>query len=295
MPTTTLTTAAGLEFTVDVAGPADGEPVLFLHGFPQSRYAWRRQIEALAGTGYRCVAPDQRGYSPGARPAGTEAYALSLLARDALDLMDTLGAERFHLVGHDWGGRIAWYLAAIAPDRVRSLAVFSRPHPAAFAEALERDPEQPARSGHHKRLLQPDAAQSMRADDFAALRESYRRHGVPEDSVRAYLDTLRPPGALEAAIEWYRASAQWTMERDLLSPRIPVLYAWGNEDHTVGRFAAEATARHVKGRYTFVEIDGGGHFITDQRPEEVSALLLAHLRAPAASTDAVSPPRGGSA
>jgi pimeloyl-ACP methyl ester carboxylesterase len=131
-----------LTFDVDIAGPEDGPPVLLLHGFPETRHMWRLQLEALAAKGYRAIAPDQRGYSAGARPPATEAYATQHLVADALGLMDALGAPRFHLVGHDWGGQIAWLVAAGHAGRVRTLSVFSRPHPAAFVRAMAEDAAQ---------------------------------------------------------------------------------------------------------------------------------------------------------
>src|SRR5262249_19677572 len=122
------------DFTVEAAG-ASGPAVLLLHGFPQNRHMWRHQLRALAAAGFRAVAPDQRGYSAGARPGGAEAYATDLLIADALALMDAWEAPRFHLVGHDWGGQLAWLIAASHPDRIETLTVLSRPHPAAFARA----------------------------------------------------------------------------------------------------------------------------------------------------------------
>ena len=155
-----------LQFEVDRCGPADGPAVLLLHGFPQSRWAFRRQLPALAAAGFHAVAPSQRGYSAGARPAGTEHYAADRIVDDALALMDRLQTGRFHLVGHDWGGQIAWMLAARAPQRLLSLTVLSRPHPAAFARAFVADPDQPGRSRHHKALLEAGAPTAMRNHDF---------------------------------------------------------------------------------------------------------------------------------
>ncbi|MGH9182018.1 MAG: alpha/beta fold hydrolase, partial [Acidimicrobiales bacterium] len=125
-----------LVFDALAAGPDDGPLVLLLHGFPQSSGEWRSQLAALAGQGYRAVAPDQRGYSPGARPDGVDAYRMPLLVGDVLAMADELGAGRFHLVGHDWGAAVAWYTAAAHPDRLLSLTAVSVPHPMAFAKAL---------------------------------------------------------------------------------------------------------------------------------------------------------------
>ncbi|MFT4100888.1 MAG: alpha/beta hydrolase [Burkholderiaceae bacterium] len=268
-----------LTFDVDVEGPDDGTPVLLLHGFPQCRHAWRETLAALAGAGLRGIAPDQRGYSPGARPLGTGHYLAERIVDDALGLADALGADRFHLVGHDWGGQIAWMTAARAPQRIRSLTVLSRPHPAAFAWAMRNDPEQAARSGHHQRLLDPAAPAAIRQDRMAGLRARLAEQGVPASAIDAYCTTLEPPGALEAAIEWYRASAQAMREPGFPVIGAPTLYVWGSADSTVGRMAAEATARFVDGPYRFIEVPGAGHFLTDDSASVVDDALLAHLAA----------------
>jgi pimeloyl-ACP methyl ester carboxylesterase len=271
--------ANGLSFTVDLAGPPCGPAVLMLHGFPQSRVAWRSQAAALAAAGFRTVAPDQRGYSPGARPAGIEPYAAGNVVADALALMDALGHARFDLVGHDWGGQIAWLTSAAAPERIASLAVLSRPHPAAFARALERDPEQSKRSGHHRAFQDEAATEAIRADDFAGFRRMFAAQGVPAATAQAYIDTLSPPGALEAAIAWYRAGGAGSLRaRDVPPGVMRTLYVWGDADATVGRAAAEATADFVTGPYRFEVIAGAGHFLTDQVPDTVTRLLLKHLQ-----------------
>ena len=271
--------AAGLNFTVDTAGPSDGAAVLLLHGFPQSRYAWRHQLPALAQAGFRAYAPDQRGYSAGARPGGSEAYTLDHLCGDALGLMDAMGANRFYLVGHDWGGHLAWTVALRAPQRVISLAVLSRPHPAAFAESFEKDAQQAARSGHHASLLLPGVAQHFRDSGFAAFRKMLAEQRVPEDAIVSYLATLAQPGAIEAAIDWYRAGASTFRNATAAKVIVPTLYLWGSADATVGRYAAQATTRFVGAPFRFVEIAGAGHFLTDERPDTVTSYLLEHLAA----------------
>ena len=165
---TAITTSAGT-FVADEAGPADGPLVLLLHGFPQSRHTWRDCVPALGAAGFHAVAPDQRGYTPGVRPPEVDAYGVDRLVADVLDLADVLGADRFHLVGHDWGGQVAWLTAARHPDRLLSLTVLSRPHPAAFARSFALDPEQSERSKHH-RAMTPELTDRWWADDRAALR-----------------------------------------------------------------------------------------------------------------------------
>ena len=268
-------TVGGLGFTVDTAGPDSGAPVLMLHGFPQTRHMWRHQVRALAAAGFHALAPDQRGYSRGARPAEVEAYATDRLTGDALDLIDACGARRFHLVGHDWGGQLAWLIAAAHPHRVATLTVLSRPHPAAFVRALAEDPEQAKRSQHHKGFREPDAIARLRQDDFKSLRKGLEREGIAAADAEVYLRTLAEDGALESAINWYRASV---IAAAIPPVSMPTLYIWGTADASVGRRAAELTAEFVRGPYKFVELDGGGHFIVDQFPDRIAELLIEHLR-----------------
>ena len=270
----------GLSFTVDVAGPTAGEAVLLLHGFPETRHMWRHQVAALAAAGYRAIAPDQRGYSRGARPADEAAYASELIVGDALALMDALGHARFHLVGHDWGGQIAWLIAAGHAARLSSLTILSRPHPAAFARAMKEDAAQAERSRHHRAFRAADAIQRMRASGLKFLREALLAQGVPASDADVYVAQLMEPGAIEGAMSWYRAGG---LAGDAVSAvDVPTLYVWGREDATVGRMAAELTRDYVRGPYRFVAMDGAGHFLVDQFPDAVSALLLEHLRAHAA-------------
>lgn len=272
--------ANGLAFTADIAGPPSGERVLLLHGFPQTRHAWRAELAALGEAGYLACAPDQRGVSSGARPREIDAYRTECLLADALGIADAIGAERFHLVGHDWGGQLAWLLAAGHPARIRTLTVLSRPHPRAFAAAFARDPDQPKRSGHHRAFQRAEATDELLADDAARLRSVLAAQGVPRTDVEAYLSTLGERAALDAAIHWYRAAGRSGLAaKDVPSVRVPTLYVWGCEDATVGRDAAEATAECVEGEYRFVEVPGTGHFITDQSPEVVPPLVLEHLAA----------------
>ena len=272
---TEIITVGEFRFTVDTAGPVSGAPVLMLHGFPQTRYMWRHQVRAVAAAGFHALAPDQRGYSRGARPAEVEAYATDRLTGDALDLIDACGARRFHLVGHDWGGQLAWLIAAAHPHRVATLTVLSRPHPAAFVRALAEDPEQAKRSQHHKGFREPDAISRLRQDDFKSLRKGLEREGIAAADAEVYLRTLAEDGALESAINWYRASV---IAAAIPPVSMPTLYIWGTADASVGRRAAELTAEFVRGPYKFVELDGGGHFIVDQFPDRIAQLLIEHLR-----------------
>lgn len=278
--TTAEIAANGFRFTADLAGDQRAPLVLLLHGFPQTRYTWRHQLPALAAAGFRALAPDQRGYSPGARPSGVEHYGVDALLADALALADTQAAARFHLVGHDWGGQLAWLLAARHPERVRTLTVLSRPHPAAFARALESDPKQSERSKHHRAFQDPKTAELLIADGAKRLRRMLRDHGVPEADAAAYAAPLATHDAIDAALNWYRAAFRGSSGLaigDTPAVRVPTLFVWGDADLTVGRIAAETTREYVTGSYRFVVVPGAGHFITDQAAETVTMELLAHL------------------
>ena len=284
----------GFVFDAEIAGPADGPLVLLLHGYPQNRHTWRAQLPALAAAGFRCVAPDQRGYSPGARPdpAGLALYAIDELVADALDVVDAVRpAARFHLVGHDWGGALAWLTAARHPERVLSLAVLSRPHPSAFRRAIQEDASgQRHRSRHHRAFLDPATGPKLLEEDGRRLREVLAAQGVPADAVALYLSTLLDPQAIEAALAWYRAAGSGVGQSPAPPPaldRIPTrtLYIWGDADATVSPEAARWTAEFVAGPYRFEVLPGVGHFATDQAPERVSALLLEHLHSAAAPAD----------
>jgi len=276
--TTPLTTTQGT-FVADVAGAENAPTVLLLHGFPQSRYTWRSIVPALAAAGLRAVAPDQRGYTPGVRPEEVDAYSSARLVADIVDMLDALEVEQAHLVGHDWGGQVAWLTAARHHERIRTLTVLSRAHPAAFARSFELDAAQRDRSRHHQRMT-ASVAERLWSDDCAVLRTMLVDGGVPTADADAYVATFAERPALEAAMNWYRAAAQDGGLGAAATPavEVPTLYLWGTADSTVGRVAAELTREHVTGPYRFVEIEGAGHFLTDDGAGAiVERELVAHV------------------
>jgi pimeloyl-ACP methyl ester carboxylesterase len=277
-----ITIAPGLTFDALTAGEPDAPLVLLLHGFAESMHCWQAQVAALGAAGCRAVAPSQRGYSPRARPdpGDTANYHIDRLMDDAMAIVAAGGyqGKRFHLVGHDWGGSIAWSLADRAPERIASLTVLSRPHPNAFNRALQMpDGEQAQRSRHHRWFLEPDAADKVLADDVRWLRERLAANGVPPDAIEKHLSVLGNKEAMEAALAWYRARGAI---RGPLGPiKVPTLYIWGDADDTVGPVAAEGTVDFVTAPYRFEIFPGVGHFAADQMPGRVSELLLEHVRA----------------
>jgi pimeloyl-ACP methyl ester carboxylesterase len=275
-----ITISPALTFDALVDGEPGAPLVLLLHGFAESMHCWRTQVEALAAAGYRVVAPSQRGYSVGARPdTGDMAnYHIHRLMDDAMAIVAAAGygEARFHLVGHDWGGSIAWAIADRFQPRLASLTILSRPHPNAFNRALQMpDGDQAHRSRHHTAFLEPGAADVVLADDAKWLRERLAAGGVPAAAIERHLAVLGNKDAMDAALAWYRARGAI---RGPLGPiRVPTLYIWGDADDTVGRTAAEGTEDFIAAPYRFEILPGIGHFAADQAPERVSELLLQHV------------------
>lgn len=267
-----------LTFDARATGPADGDVVLLLHGFPQTSHAWRHQLDALGADGYRAVAPDQRGYSPGARPVEVAAYHPERLVEDVIGIADALGAPRFHIVGHDFGGLVAWHTAARHPERLVTLTSVSTPHPHAMARSILEGGEQAEKSSYMLFFQSPEAEAFFLDNDAAGLRGLYESTGLSETD--EYVRVLGERAAMTAALNWYRA-----LDRDVIArmgPIItPTLYVWSTEDQALGREAAEATAAQVDGPYRFEVLERVGHFIPEEVPDRLSALLLEHLRATA--------------
>jgi pimeloyl-ACP methyl ester carboxylesterase len=264
-----------LVFDARADGPDDGELVLLLHGFPQTSFSWRNQLGALSAAGYRAVAPDQRGYSPGARPTDVGEYRVERLVGDVLGFADALGVERFHLVGHDWGGAVAWQVAGRHPERLRTLTSLSTPHPAAFRRSIQ-DGEQRDKSSYMLFFRSPEAEPFFLDNDAAGLRALYTASGLADDAVEEYVRVLTQPGAMSAALNWYRAADPGLVEG--LGPiTTPTMYVWSTYDPALGREAAEGTAAHVEGPYRFEVLEGVGHWIAEETPDALNTLLLDHL------------------
>jgi pimeloyl-ACP methyl ester carboxylesterase len=265
-----------LTFDVRVDGPEDGQPVLLLHGFPETSLSWAAVTPKLTAAGLRTYAPDQLGYSPGARPDEVAAYSTPSLAQVTADLMTALGVDRADVVGHDWGANVAWALAAWHPDRVRSLTAVSVPHPAAYTVAYRTDPEQKERSGYIRLFWQAGKAEDvLLADDSRRLRRMLSGgegdSGVPAEAIDEYVAVLSAPGALTAALNWYRAMSS----KDRVDPvGVPTTYVWSDGDVAIGRTAAEACANYVTGDYAFVELPGITHWIPEQAPDQLAAAIL---------------------
>jgi pimeloyl-ACP methyl ester carboxylesterase len=249
---------------------------IVLHGFPQDRRCWDRVTPALAADGYRVLAPDLRGYSPGARPAGRSAYRTSQLASDVLALAGAAGAERFHLAGHDWGAALAWYVAGRHPGRVISLAALSVPHPQAFASALLSS-HQAARSWYMAACQLPWLPERMLGRRGGqGLRDILVRTGLDPASADRYAARAGDPAALRGPLNWYRAMP-FSLREPAGPVRVRTMFIWGNRDRFVSRAAAELCGRYVTGPYRFIELDGASHWLPEQAADQVAALLAEHF------------------
>jgi len=268
------------EFRARMAGMDNKGPALILlHGFPASSASWVPLIPSLAKAGYRVIAYDQRGYSPGARPFGKDAYKINKLSRDIFDIADTLGIEKFHLAGHDWGAGVGWYTAMNAPDRLLSWAALSIPHFGSFLKSANEDPEQSKRSGYFKFLKTPVYSEFlMTINRQKAVRGMYSQ--LPEEIRDEYLAILSEPMALTSALNWYRAIDIEGVSENLSLQKpvtVPTLFIWGTKDGVVAESSVARARKLMPTSYKELAFDAG-HGITQEIPELLVPALLEFLR-----------------
>jgi len=266
--------AGGYTYRARVAGLGGVRGnLILLHGFPQSSAMWIPLIDAAGASGYQVVAFDQRGYSPGARPAATDAYRIDRLAADVLAVADAMGFDRFHLVGHDWGAAVGWYLVATQPERISTWTALSIPHITAFAAAMAADPEQRQRSAYVRLFRMPWLPERLLTfNRLNLLRSMYAGH--PPQAVAEYLALFAEPGAMGAALNWYRAAGSCTLDHPGVSR--PVLFIWGNEDPAVGRVAVEGQRKYLPDDHREIELDAG-HWLMASRADLVVPAVLAFV------------------
>jgi len=256
-----------------VAGPDDGEPVVLLHGFPECWYAWHDLIGPLAAAGYRVVAPDQRGYNRSDKPNPVSAYRVDALAGDVSGLLDAIGADDAHIVGHDWGALVAWWLALHDPDRVRSLSALNVPHPTVLRRALVTDPRQLLRSWYGVVFQLPWVPEALaRRDDWrvavASMANTSRPGAFSAADFDRYLRAWRVAGAFRSMLHWYRAAVRTDTRprRSRVAP--PTLVLWGAEDTFLRRrLAAKSESYCDRGR--LVVWDDATHWLHHEHPGRV--------------------------
>jgi pimeloyl-ACP methyl ester carboxylesterase len=271
----------GVTLNVAVAGPSAGHLVILLHGFPEHWYAWHKQISALAERGYWVWAPDQRGYHTSDKPQGLAAYRIDVLARDVAGLVAAAGRESASVVGHDWGGAVAWRVAQDFPERVARLVTVNGPHPAAMRRALRSSPRQLMRSWYMFFFQLPGAERILLANGAARLVRGLRRTSLPgtfDDAlVAVYRRAWEQPGAMRAMLDWYKATfrerAPRARQRRVTAPTLVV---HGARDAFIGLEVARSSVNRCDdGR--LVIIDEATHWIHLEDPERVNAELLSFL------------------
>jgi pimeloyl-ACP methyl ester carboxylesterase len=270
-------TRGSFVFDVNDSGPSDGDVVVLLHGYPETRASWDKVTPMLTDAGLRVLAPDQRGYSPGARPRRRRDYRIGELAADIVALIDASGASKAHVVGHDWGGAVAWALATRHPDRVKTVTSLCTPHGAALLKSFVTS-NQLLHSWYMLFFQLPMLPElGWRPSGEKTLRRTLRRSGAGDDAIDRFIAKMREPGAARGAINWYRALP--LSGRVDAKVTVPTLYVYPTGDMFLGRKAADLTADYVSAPYRFEVIDGESHWLPDNAPDLVAKLVLEHIGA----------------
>jgi len=277
--------ANGIRFRAMVDGPPQADMFILLHGFPEGAESWSRQVDSLAKTGSLAVAPDLRGYGLTDAPEGTDSYAIGHLVDDVAALIKAFGRASAHVAGHDWGAVIAWFFAARHPEMTKTLTVLSVGHPAALAAAAREDQDQRERSRYIDLfLMEGKAEQVLAADDYRRLRSMYaigpNPEAVPRSVIEHFTRSLARPGRLTAALNYCGANMSagaeaWAQMANIGPIKPSTVLLWGDQDPALGRRGAETTSGHVEGDYRLEVLEGAGHWLQFERPDEVSRALAA--------------------
>ncbi|MDP9636285.1 alpha/beta hydrolase [Rhodococcus sp. 06-221-2] len=264
----------GLEFDVLDQGPLDGPIVLLLHGFPERAASWSAVMNELNEAGFRTIAPDQRGYSPGARPKRRRDYRVGALVDDVVALIDEIGAP-VHVVGHDWGAMIAWVTAGRRPDLVSSLTAFSVPHPGSFMTALLTS-RQILHSWYFAFFQLPVLPEKWMTRPGQRAEKWYEKSGMNADDLERTRTDVVDYGALPFAVTWYRGLPFSNPGIGRLRITVPTSMVWSDGDTFIGRSAIERAQQYVDARYTLTVLAGVTHWIPTQAPTEAAQAIIAN-------------------
>ena len=271
----------GVTLHVVLAGPANGKPLVFLHGFPEFWFAWRRQIDHFASSGYRVIIPDQRGYNLTDKPAGIASYSLDLLAKDVVGILDSMTTSKAFVVGHDWGACVTWYLAARYSHRVSRTAMLSVPHPRVFIRNLIMNPAQLRRSWYVFFFQLPWLPEFvLRRRDWAplvrVLRDTSPRGVFSEAELEQYKQSWARKGALTGMLNWYRAAllrpSKVSLDPKASRVTVPVLLIWGRKDQFVGEAMARESLHYCDNGHVEI-VETASHWIQHEQPAKVNMLL----------------------
>lgn len=265
----------GLTFDVLDEGPLDGIPTVLLHGFPERGNAWRLVVPHLHAAGLRTFAPDQRGYSPGARPTRRRDYRTRRLVGDLAALVDRVGRP-VHLVGHDWGALVAWAAAGLRPDLFRTLTAVSVAHPAAFVEACFSS-NQLVKSRYMAFFQLPWLPERLAREPGGYFDTSLRRGGMTREDVARFRTEIVEYGALTTALHWYRAIPFVDPGATGRKVTVPTTYVWSDHDVALVRRGAERTERWVDAPYELVVLEGVSHWIPTHAPDACAAAILGRV------------------
>ncbi|MFC1579133.1 alpha/beta fold hydrolase [Pseudomonadota bacterium] len=263
----------GLKLHLTFAGPEEGEPVLLIHGFPDTHQVWRHQIPVLAEAGYRVIAPDLRGFGASDAPLEKGTYHRSKVVGDLLGILDVLGIEKVKLIGHDWGGAVTWAFVLAYPQRVERFVPMAVGHPQAYprgglAQKLK---------GYYVPILASPAGESLlKLGNWRVF--EWLMHYPPE--VDNWKKQLRRPGRLKSAISLYRDNLDLVMPKKYPRAAVPVMGIWSSRDHALARCQMVASGDYVDGPWRYEEVADAGHWLMLEKPDETNRLLLDYLSDP---------------
>jgi pimeloyl-ACP methyl ester carboxylesterase len=267
--------ANGMTFRCRVCGMENsGEPVILMHGFPETSHMWEKMLVLLATQGYRCLAPDLRGYSSGARPQDVASYSIDKIASDIIALADAVGFEKFQLIGHDWGAGCGWTIVQLYPDRVNSWSALSIPHMAAFNQAKKTDKEQKSKSWYMTLFQLPLIPEQLFGTIVAVSPAKFWNHSSPAE-VADYVAVFKEFAGRKAIINWYRANKELPIVYGDVT--IPTILIWGNQDIAVAKAGVDMTEKYLKGEHQIIELNAG-HTLIQEEFEKVSQEILNHIQ-----------------
>jgi pimeloyl-ACP methyl ester carboxylesterase len=271
----------GIALHVVFAGPASGKLLVFLHGFPEFWFAWRRQIDHFVSSGYRVILPDQRGYNLSEKPAGIPSYSIDVLAKDVVGVLDNVAGSKTFVVGHDWGAAVAWYLAARYSHRVHRTAMLSAPHPRVFLKNLTMNPAQLLRSWYMLFFQLPWLPERiLRRRDWALLVRVLRDTSPPgvfsDSDLEQYKESWARKGALTGMLNWYRAallrSSKFPVDSDVSRVKVPALLIWGKNDQFAGETMARESLQYCDDGHLEI-LETATHWVQHEEPAQLNNLL----------------------
>lgn len=271
-----ITTSKNYSFKCRIGGsPSAHKVIILLHGFPETSRMWERSMNYFISKGFYVLAPDQRGYSAGARPNNIDEYTIDKLANDIILISKKLKIKNFHLVGHDWGAAVGWYLTAKKPKKIKSFTSLSVPHLNAFSNSLKNNYEQIFKS-YYMFIFQIQGLSEflLRLFNFKLFRSIWDKHEI--DEIKSYFKTFEEKNALKSSLNWYRAS-RFNKILKIEDIMVPTLLIYGERDKYLGRYAIDRTRKYVKGPYK-LKIINASHWLIQECFHEVVEEILEHIK-----------------